>query len=127
MISTADLNVERSIDGGFAESVRWAQPTAPCMPWHSPARSYYRLHRADRIKVTRDMIWYPKDWFDDVFKPGCIEIRQAHIVGAGTPEEPADEEDLELKQVDFGRVRGTARLPKGKKAPPRKGRCRKLG
>ncbi|KAK4104456.1 hypothetical protein N658DRAFT_556360 [Parathielavia hyrcaniae] len=115
MLSTADLNVERYTDGGFAESVRWTQPTTQaqaCMPWRSPARRHDRLHREDRARVGRDMSWYRRDWFDDLFKPGCVEIRQAHLIGAGTLEE-----DPDLKQVDFGRVQGKAQPPKGRLAP----------
>jgi serine/threonine protein kinase len=112
MISHADQFLDFFIARLEDDSVRWTQPTVPCMPWQSRERAYDRCHRVDWRRVMDDMIEERDNSFA-AFKHGSIEIRQAHMVGAGTAEK-------ELPQVDYGPRRGVPRLP------PRKAAAAKL-
>jgi serine/threonine protein kinase len=109
MISRADWVVSSFISGLEDDSVRWTQPAMPCMPWQSSERRYNRCHRVDWRRVMDDMV-EDRDEFFTAFKNDCIEIRQAHMIGAGIPEK-------ELPQVDYGPRQGMPRQPPRKAKP----------
>ena len=92
MIAMADRYLASYVGSGKEESVRWTQPSNSHMPYHSIHR-LPKHHRWDWGKVDGHL---DKTVASDleILNRNCLRIRQAHILGAGTPEK-------ELGQVEF--------------------------
>ncbi|KAG7289950.1 hypothetical protein NEMBOFW57_006327 [Staphylotrichum longicolle] len=93
MIAMADLYLDRYVGSGQEESVQWTQPRSPCMPYHSVWRNP-KQHRWDWARVDGHLSRARETKFT-AYRRECVKTRQAHIIGAGTPER-------ELDQVEFG-------------------------
>ncbi len=93
MIAMADRYLARNVEGGKEESVRWTQPSNSHMPYHSIPR-LPKQHRWDWGRVDGHL---DKQVMSDlnILNRNCIRIRQAPIVGAGTPEKELDRVDFE--------------------------------
>ncbi|KAK4039894.1 hypothetical protein C8A01DRAFT_46713 [Parachaetomium inaequale] len=89
MIAMADRYLDSYVHSGKQESVRWTQPSNAYMPYHSMLREP-KHHRRDWAKVKGELKRETKVRFSN-FRRRCVRIRQAHIVGAGTPERELDQ------------------------------------
>ncbi len=92
MIAMADRYLASYVGSGKEVSVRWTQPSNSHMPYHSIPRMP-KQHRWDWGKVDGHLDKQVVTNLEGLTRC-CLRIRQAHIVGAGTPEK-------ELERVDF--------------------------
>jgi hypothetical protein len=122
-LALADRRVEAYIHGGNKESLRWTQPFNAWMPYHSVPRNPAH-HRRDWATVDRHLDETIQEAFAH-FRPGCVKIRQVHIMGRGRVEQELDEvnpeparrredseERLDAAGPPIQARRATARQPK---------------
>ncbi|KAK3296647.1 uncharacterized protein B0H64DRAFT_356156 [Chaetomium fimeti] len=98
-IAMADRHVEAYINSDNKESLRWTQTFKSLMPYHSVPRNP-KHRRSDWATVDKHLNDTIKETLIH-FSPGCVKIRQVHIMGKGSVEKELDEVNPELaRQTD---------------------------
>ncbi|KAH6838341.1 hypothetical protein B0I37DRAFT_409228 [Chaetomium sp. MPI-CAGE-AT-0009] len=96
-IAQADRHVDAYISSSNKESLRWTQTFNSFMPYHSVFRNP-KHHRRDWATVDGHLSAMTREKLAH-FRPGCVKIRQAHIIGRGRVEKELDEVNPETRPL----------------------------